>query len=110
MTCNLSLQAENDSKKKMEKVEEVDPQEVFRQLVLDGRSLSLSLSYLNWTLINPSVRYMSVAVCLSVCMSLIVCLKVLAYLVFLLYFTLCLCKYRVNLMDDIYISCYIVLM
>lgn len=44
MTCNLSLQAENDSKKKMEKVEEVDPQEVFRQLVLDGRSLSLSLS------------------------------------------------------------------
>lgn len=77
MTCNLSLQAENDSKKKMEKVEEVDPQEVFRQLVLDGRSLSLS--YLNWTLINPSVRYMSVAVCLSVCMSLIVCLKVMAY-------------------------------
>lgn len=53
---------------------------------------------------------MSVAVCLSVCMSLIVCLKVLAYLVFLLYFTLCLCKYRVNLMDAIYISCYIVLM
>lgn len=43
MTCNLSLQAENDSKNKMEKVEEVDPQEVFRQLVLDGRSLSLSL-------------------------------------------------------------------
>lgn len=59
---------------------------------------------------NPFVRCISVAVCLSVCMSLIACRKVLAYLVYLFYFTLCLCKYRINLMDDIYISCYIVLM
>lgn len=51
MTCNLSLQAENDSKKKMEKVEEVDPQEVFRQLVLDGRCMSVVLSV--WLAVSP---------------------------------------------------------
>lgn len=53
MTCNLSLQAENDSKKKMEKVEEVDPQEVFRQLVLDGRCMSVVLSV--WLAVSPSL-------------------------------------------------------
>lgn len=47
MTCNLSLQAENDSKKKMEKVEEVDPQEVFRQLVLDAIKTAFELVTVN---------------------------------------------------------------
>uniref|UniRef100_A0A8W8N5C3 Uncharacterized protein n=1 Tax=Magallana gigas TaxID=29159 RepID=A0A8W8N5C3_MAGGI len=43
----LKIQAENDSKKKMEKVEEVDPQEVFRQLVLDAIKTAFELVTVN---------------------------------------------------------------
>jgi hypothetical protein len=42
MTC-CSIQAEDETKKKVEAVEEVDPQEAFRQLVLDGKGTCCSL-------------------------------------------------------------------
>lgn len=44
MASHCSTQVENESNKKVEVVEEVDPREAFRQVVLDGK----------WTCLIPS--------------------------------------------------------